>query len=160
VAATIFDGIVLALTPFNHSCNYRSAILHGYATLVTDEAEKAFALQLITDGLVENRWDNSRVPPTKAELTSTGVLKVTIVSASAKVNVGGPGDDRKDLKDAEVTNRIWTGVVPVYEKFGELTPGENNKVENSPGYLTKLTKQKNEEKMRYATEAAALRKAK
>jgi hypothetical protein len=29
VAATLFDGVVLALTPFNHSCNFRSAVVHG-----------------------------------------------------------------------------------------------------------------------------------
>ena len=35
-------------------------------------------------------------------MTSTGVLRVDVVSASAKVRVGGPGDDRHDLKDEEV----------------------------------------------------------
>lgn len=37
IAATHFDGLVLALTPNSHSYNYRSAILHGYAIPLTDE---------------------------------------------------------------------------------------------------------------------------
>ena len=158
IAATILDGIVLALTPFNHSCNYRSAVLHGHATIVTDEAEKSFAMQLITDGLVPKRWDNSRVPPSKAEVTSTGVLKVTIVSASAKINVGGPSDDRKDLANDEVTGRVWTGVMPVYERFGELRVGEKNKVPRAPKYLTDWREETNNSREKYASEAAISKK--
>lgn len=40
IAATHFDGLVLALTPNNHSYNYRSAILHGYAKPLTDTGEE------------------------------------------------------------------------------------------------------------------------
>ena len=47
VAASSMDGIVLALSPFHNSCNYRSAIVHGYAHQVTDEAEK-IRLWLVT----------------------------------------------------------------------------------------------------------------
>ena len=160
VAATILDGIKLALTPFNHSCNYRSAVLHGYASLVTDEEEKDFALRLITDGLVPARWENARVPASNAELTATGVLKVAVVSASAKINVGGPADDRKDLRDGEVTGRVWTGVVPVHERLGALREGDNNKVADVPGYLTKWREETNEERERYAEEAAVMKKEK
>ena len=39
ITATKVDGLILALTPFSHSYNYRSAVLHGYGTLVTDEEE-------------------------------------------------------------------------------------------------------------------------
>ena len=114
VAATMMDGIVLASTPFNHSCDYRSAVVHGYANVVTDDAEKLYAMELITNNLISNRWDNTRVPPTKAELQSTGVLRIDVASASAKVHTGGPSDDRKDLKDDEVKERVWTGVVPTW----------------------------------------------
>jgi nitroimidazol reductase NimA-like FMN-containing flavoprotein (pyridoxamine 5'-phosphate oxidase superfamily) len=34
------DGLILTLSAFTHSCNYRSAVLFGHASLVTDEAEK------------------------------------------------------------------------------------------------------------------------
>jgi nitroimidazol reductase NimA-like FMN-containing flavoprotein (pyridoxamine 5'-phosphate oxidase superfamily) len=52
VAATSMQGIVLALTAFHNSCNYASAVVHGYASVVTDEAERLFALTKITDNLV------------------------------------------------------------------------------------------------------------
>ena len=47
IAATHVDGLVLAVSPFNHSCNYRSAIIHGWANIVTDTAEKLYALERI-----------------------------------------------------------------------------------------------------------------
>ena len=52
VAATSMQGIVLALTAFHNSCNYASAVVHGYASVVTDEAERLYALTRITDNLV------------------------------------------------------------------------------------------------------------
>jgi hypothetical protein len=104
VAATHFDGIVLALTPNSHSklqessvwkqklssllgYNYRSAILHGYATPVTEVDEKLWAMERITNSVVADRWDNTRVPPNKTEMTSTQILKVRIATASAKVSL-------------------------------------------------------------------------
>ncbi len=68
VAATHLDGLVLALTPNHHSYNYRSAILHGYAKPVVDEGEKMWAMEKITNGVVDERWENSRIPPTKTEV--------------------------------------------------------------------------------------------
>lgn len=61
--ATHVDGLVLALTPNNHSYNYRSAILHGYATQVNQLEEKLWAMEKITNGVLPDRWDNCRVPP-------------------------------------------------------------------------------------------------
>jgi hypothetical protein len=46
------QGIVLALAPFHNSCNYASAVVHGYASVVTNEAERLFAITRITDNLV------------------------------------------------------------------------------------------------------------
>jgi nitroimidazol reductase NimA-like FMN-containing flavoprotein (pyridoxamine 5'-phosphate oxidase superfamily) len=40
IGATHLDGLVLALIPNHHSYNYRSAILHGFATQVTEAEEK------------------------------------------------------------------------------------------------------------------------
>jgi len=135
VAATTMQGVVLALTAFHNSCNYASAVVHGYASVVTSEAERMYALTRITDNLVPNRWARSRNPPTKAEMTSTGVLKVEIVSASAKVRVGGPSDDRHDLKNEEVVGNVWTGVVPCWTQFGEPVASDYNKVQKLPSYL-------------------------
>lgn len=117
VAATKLDGLVLSLTPFSHSYNYRSAILYGTAVPVTDPAEKLYAMKLITNSVVPERWENTRVPPNDAEMAATAVLRMTVSSAAAKVRAGPPGGDRKDL-DKEVAGEIWTGVVPVWETLG------------------------------------------
>ena len=155
VAATILDGIKLALTPFNHSCNYRSVVLHGYANLVTDEDEKNWAMHRITDGVVPNRWNNSRVPPTKAESQATSVLRITIVSASAKISASPPGDDRKDLQNDEVTSKVWTGVLPVWEYIGPPIENKTNKVAQVPGYLSGWMEEQNVSRKEYAVRVAS-----
>lgn len=109
ICATKLDGIVLALTPNNHSYNYRSAILFGKAVVVEDAEEKLWAMEMITEGVVRGRWDGSRVPPDGAEMASTVVVRVRVESASAKRRVGEPGDERKDLEREEVVGRVWTG---------------------------------------------------
>lgn len=128
IAATHLDGLVLALTPNHHSYNYRSAILHGFATSVVDAEEKLWAMEKITNGVVSNRWENSRIPPTKTEMTSTQLLKVRIVDASAKVREGGPSDDRADMKNEEVRSKTWIGVVPTWTMYGEPVAGLENRV--------------------------------
>ena len=85
VCGTILDGYVMALAPFHNSCNYRAAVLFGYGTVVTEEPEVLYALKLITNNTMPDRWDNSRKPPTKSEITSTAVLKVRIETASTKI---------------------------------------------------------------------------
>ncbi|KAF2405277.1 5-nitroimidazole antibiotic resistance protein [Trichodelitschia bisporula] len=144
IAATSMQGVVLALSPFHNSCNYASVVVHGYASPVTDEAERLYALTRITDNLVPGRWGRSRNPPTKAEMTTTGVLRVDIASASAKVRVGGPNDDRHDLRDEAVVGSVWTGVVPCWLQFGNPVESGHNKVKGVPSYLTEWVENENE----------------
>lgn len=132
IAATLLDGYVLALKSFNHSCNYRSAVIFGHATMVTNTDEMPHAIELITNHLITDCWDNSRTPPTKAELTATGILKVRIETASVKVRNGGPHDDKKDLKDGVIRARVWTGTVPVYHVLGEPVASPENEVKQIP----------------------------
>lgn len=155
VAATLLDGIKLSLTPFNHSCNYRSAVLHGYANLVTDEDEKTWALHRITDGLVTDLWNNCRVPPTKAESQSTSVLRVIIASASTKTNTGPPGDDRRDLQNDNITSKVWTGVLPVWQHVGPPVESKTNKVASFPEHLSSWMREQNTSRQEYALRAAS-----
>ena len=150
VSATHLDGIVLAYTPFHHSMNYRSAVLHGFASPVTEAEEKLWAMQLITNGVLSGRWENSRVPPMKVELQSTQILKVRVVSASAKIRTGGPSEDRKDLKDEEMRKRVWTGVVPVWETWGSPVSAKENMVERVPEHVLRATDAANGVRVQYA----------
>ncbi|KAI4172994.1 MAG: hypothetical protein LQ348_006657 [Seirophora lacunosa] len=153
VAATQLDGIVLALTPHHHSCNYRSAVVFGHAHLVTDPAERLHALQLVTNTLVPSRWENTRYP-NATELQSTGVLRVEIASASAKIRTGSTGEDRGDLKDEGLRRSVWSGVVPAHIEFGEPVAAPTDLRGEVPGYLEGWIRGRNEEGERYAREAA------
>ncbi|KAL2811482.1 hypothetical protein BJX63DRAFT_398954 [Aspergillus granulosus] len=153
VAASKVDGLILSLTPNSHSYNYRSAILHGYATLVTDEAEKLWAMELVTNSVLSDRWRHSRVPPDKAEMSSTVILRVKVVDGSGKIRDGGVSDEKKDKDNKEVTERVWTGVVPVWETFGEPIPDPLNKVEGVPSYISSYVASQNERNRAYAASA-------
>ncbi|KAG4440505.1 hypothetical protein IFR05_004040 [Cadophora sp. M221] len=144
IAATHLDGLVLALTPNHHSYNYRSAILHGYATPVEDADEKLWAMEKITNGVVDERWENSRIPPTKTEMTSTQILRVRVVDASAKIRNGGPSDDRADMKNDELRAKTWIGVVPTWTAYGTPIASPENRVKNVPGHIAKFVKRENE----------------
>ena len=153
IAATKVDGIVLSLTPNSHSYNYRSAVLHGHASLVTSDEEKVWAMALVTNGVLAQRWENARVPPDKTEMDSTRILRVRIVSGSGKIRQGGPHDNKKDLDRDEVLDRTWTGVVPVWEHIGDPIAAEVNRVEEIPEYLREFVDGTNEVNKRTALEA-------
>jgi uncharacterized protein len=107
VTVTLIDGIVLARSAFHHSVNYRSVMLIGRASLVTDPAEKEARLKAFVDGLFPGRWAILR--PVKAmELRATSVLSIPIRETSAKVRIGPPKDDEEDY-----ALDIWAGVLPL-----------------------------------------------
>lgn len=113
VTATLVDGLVLARSAFHHSINYRSVVILGNATLVTDAAEKAHALEAITEHIVHGRWPDVRWP-NEVELKATSVLKLPIDEASAKIRTGPPIDDEEDY-----AMNVWAGVVPLAIAYGE-----------------------------------------
>lgn len=153
VAASHVDGLVLALTPNAHSYNYRSAVLFGYATVVTDVSEKLYAMELITDAVVRGRYRNTRVPPNAAEMQSTSVLRVRVVSGSAKLRSGPPSDDKVDRENEQVLNRVWCGVVPMHYTLGQPVPGPYNRVAQIPNYLEEFRTDFNRDSEEIALEA-------
>ena len=104
---TLFDGLVLARSVFNHSVNYRSVVVFGTATLV-DDAEKREALRALTEQLAPGRWDEARQPTAK-ELKATSILSLPLDEASAKVRTGAEEDEPEDLDLP-----VWAGLVPVH----------------------------------------------
>jgi uncharacterized protein len=107
LTATLFDGLVLAKSVFNHSVNYRSVVVFGTARVV-DGDEKLEALHALTEQLAPGRWDEVR-QPTEQELKATWILALPIEEASAKVRTGGPEEEPED-----VDLPYWSGVVPVH----------------------------------------------
>ena len=112
LTATLVDGLVLARSAFHHSMNYRSVVVLGDATPVTDDREKWDALHAIVEHVAPGRWSEVREPSAK-ELAGTLVLRLPIEEASAKVRTGPPLDDEEDY-----ALECWAGVLPL-----RLTPG-------------------------------------
>ena len=114
VNVTLVDGIVLARSAFNSSMNYRSVTVFGPPSLVGDHDEKIEAMRLISEHLMPGRWDELRAPHDR-EVKMTGVIRMPIESAAAKVSAGPPEDEDEDYEIP-----IWAGVVPVTTVTGEL----------------------------------------
>ena len=107
LTVTHLDGLVLARSAFNHSCNFRSAMVFGTAHLVSDPAEKERALLGITDRLFPGRNAELR-PMTAQEMKATSVVAMEIEHVSAKIRAVNVGDD-----DEDGAHPVWAGVIPV-----------------------------------------------
>ena len=107
VTVTLLDGLVLARSIFNHSMNYRSVVILGTASAVTDPAEKLEALRLLSEHILPGRWEQSRLP-NERELKATSVLRLPIDEFSAKVRQGPVVDDVDDYSFP-----TWAGVIPL-----------------------------------------------
>ncbi len=108
VTVTHIDGLVMARSAFHHSVNYRSVVILGTATLVTDNAEKLAVMKGLIDHVAPGRWDHIRHPNEK-ELAATSVLSIPIEEASAKLRSGDPLDD-----EADYALPVWAGQIPLH----------------------------------------------
>lgn len=154
IAASKFDGIVLSLTPNSHSYNYRSAVLFGYGHLVEDKEEKVWAMSVVTNSVVPDRWNNSRSPPDGSEMASTTILKVKIVNGSGKIRTGGPKDDKKDTERDDVVSKTYTAVIPAWEAYGEPIRGGSGQVESVPEHVRMFIDEMNQSNEEYAKTAS------
>lgn len=87
------------------------------------------------------------------ELSSTSILRVKIVSASGKIRDGEPHDGKEDLENEELTDRVWTGVVPVWEKIGEPVATTHNRVKEVPEHVKAHMTTENVKNEKYAKDA-------
>ena len=110
LTCSIMDGYVMARSAFNHSVNYRSAMVFGTARLVDDVDEKSDALRRFIEDLFPGRWDQLR-PMTKQEVKATSVMRMKIEEASAKIRNGPPGDMD------EASHPVWAGVLPIESRL-------------------------------------------
>jgi nitroimidazol reductase NimA-like FMN-containing flavoprotein (pyridoxamine 5'-phosphate oxidase superfamily) len=127
VTVTLVDGLVLARSQFHHSINYRSVVIFGHATEITDSAEKTKALENIVNHMLPGRSRHAR-GPNDAELRKTRVVKVPITEASAKLRTGGPIDDDEDMDLP-----VWAGVLPL--RIQGSAPQPDGEQAAEPAYL-------------------------
>jgi len=116
VTVTLLDGYVLARSGFNHSVNFRSAMVLGMANLVADPDEVDAALEAFFDGLYPGRWPQLR-PMTAKERKATTVLWMDLTEASAKIRAEENHDDPGDE-----TWPTWGGVIPLRVVAGDPQP--------------------------------------
>ncbi len=118
VNVTHVDALVIARSAFNSSMNYRSATVFGSPRLIEDHDEKVHALRVITEATIPGRWDELRAPHIN-EVKMTGVIALSIESASAKVSAGIPDDDEADYELP-----VWAGILPLESAFTDLQPDD------------------------------------
>ncbi|RYP52724.1 hypothetical protein DL768_002153 [Monosporascus sp. mg162] len=150
VAATLLDGLVLALIPNHHSCDHCSAVVFGHAYVATDEAEPGGGPWIAPPTtFVPGRWAASHYP-NATELWSTGILRVDVDSASAKIRTGSTGEARSDLNEERLQQRVWTGVVPAHLVWGDSVAAPTIMTDGVPRCIEeRMTKETEAKKYAY-----------
>lgn len=114
INVTHVDALVYARSAFNSSMNYRSVTVFGTPRLVDDPKKKLHALRVIAESTMPGRWDEVRDSHEK-EVKMTGVIALSIESASAKISSGMPEDEDEDYDIP-----IWAGILPLKSAFTRL----------------------------------------
>lgn len=108
----VVDGLVMATSMFEHSANYRSAVVRGPLQRLTGD-EAAEALDAISDGLLPGRRAEVRGMLGK-EVRATLALALDIADDNWILKVNDDDADEELHEDG-----VWTGVVPVSTTYGE-----------------------------------------
>jgi uncharacterized protein len=117
VTVTVFDGLVLARSVFEHGINYRSAMVYGVPEWVREDEDKLYGLRVLSEHIAPGQWDYAR-PPSRKELAATALLALRLDEASVKVSDGPPDDG--DSPDAALG--LWAGQIPVITTWGAPVP--------------------------------------
>ena len=120
VCATVthLDGLVLARSAFHSSMNYRSAIVHGSARVVTDPEEKIRLLHALVDRMLPGRRAGIRAM-SQGELDATQVVAIALEHVSVKISTGPPTEPQEDRDPA-----VWGGVIPLALVHGPPQPDD------------------------------------
>lgn len=118
ITITHLDGLVLSRSAFNHSMNYRSAMIYGQFEIVADDAAKRASLAAFMDKIAVGRQAEIR-PGNDKEFAATTVLRISLAEAACKVRSGGPTDDAEDMHID-----VWAGVLPIVTVRGEAMRDE------------------------------------
>jgi nitroimidazol reductase NimA-like FMN-containing flavoprotein (pyridoxamine 5'-phosphate oxidase superfamily) len=116
LAVTSFDALVVARSAVESSMRYRSAVIFGQCTSLTDPDEKLRALDAIIEALLPGRRAEVR-RSTRKELAKTLVVALPITEWSLKVSDGWPDDPPEDC-----AGPAWAGVIPVQVRYGVPIP--------------------------------------
>ena len=129
VTVTLLDALVLARSGLNHSMNYRSVVVMGTATEVSDHGEKVDALNRLVDHAIPGRSGQIRAAH-DVEVKGTTVLVLPLDECSMKARTTGVLDDPDDLDDP-----AWAGLIPLGVAVGEPLPDEGSTGDTVPGHV-------------------------
>lgn len=128
VTITHLDGLVLARAAFNHSMNYRSAMIYGQFERVDGDAAKRASMDAFMDKISPGRAADVR-PGNDKEFAATTVMRIALDEAACKVRSGGPKDDAEDMDIA-----AWVGELPFAHLRAAPVPHETCAVDE-PEYV-------------------------
>lgn len=114
---THVDGVVYARSVFDHSLNYRSAVVLGTTHRVTEPDAQDVALAAVTEQLSPGSWSYARLP-TRRERAATAVFALDLAEASVKIRTGPPHDEPEDV----AAGGRWAGVLGVRTVFDPPEP--------------------------------------
>jgi nitroimidazol reductase NimA-like FMN-containing flavoprotein (pyridoxamine 5'-phosphate oxidase superfamily) len=134
VTVTHLDGLVLARSAFNHSMNYRSAVIYGVFEAVPDE-QKAAVLDTFMEHIAPGRKHEVRAGNRK-EMAASTVLRIALDESVTKIRTGGPNDDEEDRD-----RPVWAGVLPM--TLAPLAPVADTAApeREAPGYVNEWAQQ-------------------
>lgn len=134
VSITELRALKVARSTFNSGMHYRSVVIFGKASLVSD-ADKDKALNSLSDAMIPGRVQEVRAS-TKKELAATIIVSLPLDECSVKISVNEVDDDEQDLNKG-----TWAGIVPFVTTIGEPIPADEEaaglKVPESIERLTK-----------------------
>jgi nitroimidazol reductase NimA-like FMN-containing flavoprotein (pyridoxamine 5'-phosphate oxidase superfamily) len=116
VTVTVVDGLVLARSAAHQFVNHRTVVAFGTACKVEEPAKKAHALHVISDQLIQGRWQDVSAP-SREELQATAVLEFLMEEVSAKTREGLPVDEEQNH-----TPPVWSGILPLFLTAGKPVP--------------------------------------
>jgi uncharacterized protein len=117
VSITELRALKVARSTFNSGMHYRSVVIFGKATLVSDAA-KDKALSAVSNSMIPGRVQEVRAN-TKKELAATLIISLPLDECSVKISVNEIDDDEQDLNKG-----TWAGTVPFISKIGEPIPAD------------------------------------
>ena len=112
---TLVDALVLARSAFNSSMNYRSVTVFGKPSFIDDRDKKLHAMHAISEHTMPGRWAELRDPLEK-EIKMTGVISLSIDTASAKVSDKPYPDDEEE----DYAIPVWAGILPMTAAYSDL----------------------------------------
>lgn len=117
VSITELTALKVARSTFNSGMHYRSVVIFGRASLVSDE-KKDEALNALSDAMIPGRVAEVRAS-TKKELAATVIVSLPLDECSVKISVNEVDDDEGDLNQG-----TWAGIVPFVTTIGEPIPAD------------------------------------